>query len=70
MLEPARGRNVLDIVLSPQSQKECVDNVKICEPLGLVCNDHSQIQFIIKVKGQRNRKIRYMTFFTKEDIRT
>ena len=65
MLEPARGRNVLDIVLSPQSQKEFVDNVKICEPLGLACNDHSQIQFIIKVKGQRNRKIRYMTFFHK-----
>ena len=32
MLEPTRGENVLDIVLS--SQKELVDNVKILEPLG------------------------------------
>ena len=32
MLEATRGENVLDIVLS--SQKEFVDNVKICEPLG------------------------------------
>ena len=31
MLEPTRGKNVLDIVLS--SQKELVDNVKIHEPL-------------------------------------
>ena len=54
MLEPTRGEKVLDIVLS--SQKEFVDNVKICEPLG--CNDHNQINFIIKVKGERNRKIR------------
>jgi hypothetical protein len=47
VLEPTRGENMLDIVLS--SQKEFVDNVKICEPLG--CSDHSQIHFIIKVKG-------------------
>ena len=39
VLEATRGENVLDIVLS--SQKEFVDNVKICEPLG--CNDHNQI---------------------------
>ena len=52
VLEATRGANVLDIVLS--SQKEFVDNVKICEPLG--CNDHNQIHFIIKVKGERNRK--------------
>ncbi|KAK2146750.1 hypothetical protein NP493_3581g00000 [Ridgeia piscesae] len=55
VLEATRGANVLDIVLS--SQKEFVDNVKICEPLG--CSDHNQIHFIIKVKGERNRKIRY-----------
>ena len=52
VLEATRGENVLDIVLS--SQKEFVDNVKICEPLG--CSDHNQIHFIIKVKGERNRK--------------
>ena len=52
VLEATRGENMLDIVLS--SQKEFVDNVKICEPLG--CSDHNQIHFIIKVKGERNRK--------------
>ena len=51
----AMGKYVLDIVLT--SQKEFVDNVKICEPLG--CSDHNQIHFIIKVKGERNRKIWY-----------
>ena len=56
-----RGKNVLDIVLS--SQKEFVDNVKICEPLG--CSDHNHIHFIIKVKGERNRKIRYRKHFHK-----
>ena len=55
VLEATGGVNVLDIVLS--SQKECVDIVKIFEPLG--CSDHNQIHFIIKVKGERNRKIRY-----------
>ncbi|KAK2179356.1 hypothetical protein NP493_495g02001 [Ridgeia piscesae] len=55
VLEATRGENVLDIVLS--SQKEFVDNVNICEPLG--CSDHNQIHFIIKVKGERNRIIRY-----------
>ena len=61
VLEATRGKNVLDIVLS--SQKEFVDNVKICEPLG--CSDHNQIHFIIKVKGERNRKIRYRNKFHK-----
>ena len=58
MLEPTRGKNVLDIVLS--SHKEFV-NVKICEPLG--CSDHNHIYFIIKVKREWNRKIRYMNNF-------
>ena len=50
---------------------ECVDNVKICEKLG--CSDHNQIYFIIKVKGERNRKIRYRKTFHKgsyKDMRT
>ena len=55
VLEPTRGKNVLDIVLT--SQKEFVDNVDICEPLG--CIDHNQIYVIIKIKGEQNRKIRY-----------
>ena len=49
------------------NEKAFVDNVKICE--SLVCSDHNQIYFIIKVKGERNRKIRYRKIFTKEDIR-
>ena len=61
VLEPTRGENVLDIVLS--AQNECVDNVKICEPLG--CSDHNQIYFIIKLKGKWNRKIWYMNQFHK-----
>ena len=40
-LEPTRGENVLDIVLS--SQKELVDNVKIHEPLGN--SDHNQLLY-------------------------
>ena len=43
VLEPTRGKNVLDISLS--SQKEFVDNIKICGQLG--CSDHNQIHFII-----------------------
>ena len=61
MLEPTRGENVLEIVLS--SQKEFIDNVRICEPLG--CSDHNQVYFIIKVKGEQNRKIPYRTIFHK-----
>ena len=61
VLEPTRGENVLDIVLS--SQKEFIDNVRICEPLG--CSDHNQIHFIIKVKGEQNKKIRYRKNFHK-----
>ena len=48
VLEPTRGENVLDIVLS--SQNELVDNVKIHEPLGN--SDHSQIHFDINVKSE------------------
>ena len=61
MLEPTRGKNVMDIVLS--SQKEFVYNVNICEPLR--CSDHNQTYFIIKVKGEQNRKIRYRKKFHK-----
>ena len=53
VLEPDRGENLLDIVLT--LRKECVDNVKICETLG--CSNQNQIHFVIKVKGERNRKI-------------
>ena len=48
VLEPTRGENVLDIVLS--SQNELVDNVKIHEPLGN--SDHKQIHFDINVKSE------------------
>ena len=46
VLEPTRGGNVLDLILS--SQDELVDNVKVSEPLG--SSDHNQIHFNIKVK--------------------
>ena len=39
VLEPTRGENVLDLILS--SQNELVDNVKAHEPLG--SSDHNQI---------------------------
>ena len=45
VLEPTRGGNVLDLILS--SQNELVDNVKLHEPLG--SSDHNQIHFNIKV---------------------
>ena len=55
MLEPTRGENVLDIVLS--SQKILVDNMKIHEPLGN--SDHNQIHFDINVKSEsKNKKYR------------
>ena len=44
VLEPTRGDDVLDIVLS--SQKELVDIVKTHEPLGN--SDHNQIHFDIR----------------------
>ena len=52
ILEPTRGENVLDLVLS--SQHELVDNVKIHEPLGNC--DHNQIHFDIKVKSESTNK--------------
>ena len=46
VLEPTRGGNVLDLILS--SQSELVDNVKVHEPLG--SSDHNQIHFNLKIK--------------------
>ena len=46
VLEPTRGWNVLDLILS--SQNELFDNVKVHEPLG--SSDLNQIHFNIKVK--------------------
>ena len=48
MLEPTRGENVLDKVLS--TQNELVNNVKIHEPLGN--SDHNQIHSDINVKSE------------------
>ena len=48
VLEPTRGENVLDIVVS--SQKELVENVQLYEPLGN--SDHNQIHFDINVKSE------------------
>ena len=52
MLEPTRGDNVLDIVLS--SQSELVDNVKIHEPLSN--SDHNQIHVDINVKAESKNR--------------
>ena len=49
VLEPTRGENVLDIVLS--SQKEVVDNVKILEPLG-----NSDISVKLESKNKKTYK--------------
>ena len=61
MLEPTRGENVLDIVLS--SQKELVDNVKIHEPLGN--SVHNQIHFDISVKSESKNNKTYRRNFHK-----
>ena len=61
VLEPTRGQNVLDTVLS--SQKELVDNVKIHEPLGN--SDHNQIHFDINVKSESKNKKKYRRNFHK-----
>ena len=61
VLEPTRGENVLDIVLS--SQKELVDNVKIFEPLGN--SDHNQIHFDINVKSESKKIKTYKRNFHK-----
>ena len=55
VLEPIRGENVLDLVLS--SQNELVDNVKIHQPLGN--SDHKQIHF---VKSETTNKKIYRSF--------
>ena len=46
MLEPTRGENALDIVLS--SQNELVDNVKIHEPM-IIINDN-MVDFLVRHK--------------------
>ena len=65
VLEPTRGDNVLDIVLS--SQKELVDNVKIHEPLG--SSGHNQMHFDINVKSESKNKKRIGETSTKVTIR-
>ena len=61
VLEPTRGENVLDLVLS--SQNELVDNIKIHEPLG--SSDNNQINFDIKVKSETTNKTKYRRNFHK-----
>ena len=65
VLEPTRGENVLDIVLS--SQDELVDNIKIHEPLGK--SDHNQIHFDINVKSESKNKKRIGETSTKVTIK-
>ena len=65
MLEPTRGENVLDTVLS--SQKELTDNVKIHEPLGN--SDHNQIHFDINVKAESKNEKTYWRNFHKGNFK-
>ena len=65
MLEPTRGDNVLDIVLS--LQKELVNNVKIHDPLDN--SDHNQIHFDINVKSESKNKKRIGETSTKVTIK-
>ena len=65
LLEPTRGDNVLDIVLS--SQKELVDNAKIPEPLGN--SEHNQIHFDINIKSESKNKKRTGETSTKVNIK-
>ena len=61
VLEPTRGGNVLDLILS--SQNELVDNVKVHELLG--SSDHNQIHFNIKVKTGNTYKKQWSRNFNK-----
>ena len=65
MLEPTRGDNVLDIVLS--SQKELVDNVKLHELFGN--SDHNQIYFDINVNQKVKIKKLYRRNFHKDNYK-
>ena len=62
VLEPTRGENVLDIVLS--SQKELVDNIKINDKIH-GNSDHNQIHFDINVKPESKNKKTYRRNFHK-----
>ena len=61
VLEPTRGGNVLDLILS--SQNELVDNVKVHEPLG--SSDHNQIHFNIKLTTGNTYKKQWRRNFNK-----
>ena len=65
VLEPTRGENILDLVLS--SQNKLMDNVKIHEPFGN--NDHNQIHFDIKVKSESKNKKRSGEISIKANIK-
>ena len=69
VLEPTRGGNVLDLILS--SQNKLVDNVKVHEPLG--SSDHDQIHLNIKVKTGNTYNKQWRRNFNKckyKDMRT
>ena len=66
VLEPTRGENVLDIVLS--SQKELVDNIKINDKIH-GNSDHNQIHFDINVKPESKNKKRIGETSTKVTIK-
>ena len=63
VLEPTRGDNVLDLILS--SNKELVDNVTVVEPLGTA--DHSQFNFNLTVKTVSRYSEQRKRYFKKGD---
>ena len=65
VFEPTRAARVLDIVLS--SQKECVDNVDIQEPLG--SSDHNQLHFNINIKSDKTKVTQCRRDFRKGNYR-
>ena len=58
VLEPTRGGNVLDLILSSQNEL-----VKVHEPLG--SSDHNQIHFNIKVQTENTCKKQWRRNFNK-----
>ena len=53
VLEPTRAARILDNFIVLSSQKECVDNVVIQEPLG--SSDHNQLHFHINIKSDKTK---------------
>ena len=63
VLEPTRGGNVLDLILSSQNELVDIKYVKVHEPSG--SSDHNHIHFTIKVKTGNTYKKQWTRNFNK-----